>query len=284
MTFDIVNHVYRDGEGLPLVLCHGFPVDHRMWDRCATALMELSDANGAVQYPIWAPDMPGAGDSPAVPAAEVGRIADDGAYFDALDLMADAYVDMLHAAGYDRAIWAGLSMGGYLVLDIQRRHPDAVAGIALLDTKGDADSAKSRANRIRIAAECERDRTTQPVMFFVDVAPNDSSVKKSAAYIEQFGEWIREQEPEGIAWRERMAAGRPDLNDVFGTIAEPAAVVCGLNDPSSPPAVMEPIAAQIRSGAVVTEIEDCGHFSAWERPEAVAQALHNLRMRVERRS
>ena len=30
-------------------------------------------------------------------------------------------------------------MGGYVVLDIQRRHPDMVAGLALCDTKAGAD-------------------------------------------------------------------------------------------------------------------------------------------------
>lgn len=63
MALTIENHVYREGEGIPLILVHGFPVDHRMWDRCATALMEMSDAQECTQYPIWAPDMPGAGAS-----------------------------------------------------------------------------------------------------------------------------------------------------------------------------------------------------------------------------
>ena len=49
----IANHVIREGNGIPLVLVHGFPVDSRMWGRCAMALMELSDADELVQYPIW---------------------------------------------------------------------------------------------------------------------------------------------------------------------------------------------------------------------------------------
>lgn len=281
MPLTLANHIYRTGEGVPLVLIHGFPVDHRMWDRCATALMEITDADETPQYPIWAPDMPGAGAS-AVPKADLsGPEAADGAYPQALDLVADAYVDLVRQAGYDQAIWAGLSMGGYVALDIQRRHPEAVAGMALLDTKGDADSAASRANRIRIAHECVAGHTTDPVMFFVDVQPGDSSVKRSAAYIDQFTEWIREQQPAGIAWRELMAAGRPDLNDQFARIGAPAAVVCGVDDPSSPPKVMEPIAeAMVGTEVRMTEIEDCGHFSAWERPEEVAAALHALVARV----
>ena len=253
----IANHVIREGNGIPLVLVHGFPVDSRMWGRCAMALMELSDADELVQYPIWAPDMPGAGESPVPTAAQSGRENEDGSLPDGLDRIADAYVALLNDAGYTQAIWAGLSMGGYVVLDIQRRHPQAVAGIALLDTKGDADRDQAHASRIAIAKECVERQTTEPVMFFVDV------------------------HEDGVAWRERMAAARPDLNDEFAKITAPAAVICGEEDPSSAPAVMRPLAERmVNTTVVMTEIEDCGHFSAWERPETVARALHELVSRV----
>lgn len=281
MPLTIENHIYRDREGIPLILIHGFPVDHRMWDRCATALLENMDAAGAPEYGIWAPDMPGAGSSPVPTVAQSGPMASDGAYPHALDDVADAYVHLLRERGFEKAVWAGLSMGGYVALDIQRRHPDAVAGIALLDTKGDADSPQSRANRIRIATQCVEEHSCEPVMFFVDVQPGDSTVKQSSEYIEQFSTWIRQQQPAGIAWRERMAAGRPDLNDQFAQITAPAAVICGENDPSSSPNIMLPIAqAMVNTQVEMTEIEDCGHFSAWERPDITAQALHNLMRRV----
>lgn len=43
MTIELHNNVYCEGEGLPVVLVHGFPVDHRMWDECAEAL----------ERPLW---------------------------------------------------------------------------------------------------------------------------------------------------------------------------------------------------------------------------------------
>ena len=126
MTIELHNNVYCEGEGLPVVLVHGFPVDHRMWDECAEALEAAAVEHGVKRFPIWGPDMPGAGEGP-IPSDETSGGKDaDGAFPNGLDHMADAYVAMLHAAGYDKAIWAGLSMGGYLVLDIQRLHPEAV--------------------------------------------------------------------------------------------------------------------------------------------------------------
>ena len=118
------NTVYATGEGTPLVLVHAFPVDHRMWDDCAEQIARQARETGDPAVTVWAPDMPGAGTGPIPEPADSGRVAADGALTDALDLMADAYVDLVRAAGYDKAVWAGLSMGGYVVLDIQRRHPE----------------------------------------------------------------------------------------------------------------------------------------------------------------
>ena len=46
--------------------------------------------------------------------------------------MADAYVDLIRKAGFTKAIWVGLSMGGYLVLDIQRLPPGGGGGAGLV--------------------------------------------------------------------------------------------------------------------------------------------------------
>ena len=304
MPITLNNTVYRGGQGTPLILVHAFPVDHRMWDDCAAAVARLADEEGLSPFPIWAPDMPGAGEGP-IPGDEPGDTADeaadaareaaiaeasggsaaDGAYERALDLLADAYVDLMHAAGYRSAVWAGLSMGGYVILDIQRRHPDAVAGFAMCDTKADADSPQQRANRLRVASACASGHTVEPVMHFAEANERDSSFKQSAEGEALFTRWIREQRPEGVAWRQRMAAGRPALNDQLPLISAPAAVICGDKDPFSPPSAMKPIVtAMTGTTAAYTEIADCGHFSAVEHPDAVARALVDLVRRAGRRS
>ena len=276
--------IYREGEGLPVVLVHAFPIDHHLWDDCAAELIARADAAGLPNpnFPLWAPDMPGAGEGPIPTAEDTGAVAEDGAYTQALDRMADAYVRLIRDAGYSKAVWVGLSMGGYLVLDIQRLHPEAVAGLALCDTKADADSPASRANRLRIADICETEHTVDPVMHFAEPQPGDSTIKQSQRFIDQFTAWIHAQRPEGVAWRERMAAGRPDLNDQLPLITAPAAVICGENDPSSSPAVMGPIAqAMTGTDVAFTTIPDCGHFSAYEHPDQVAAALLDLIRRAQ---
>ena len=57
MAIELANHIYRDGEGVPVVLMNAYPVDHRMWDVCAKALADFADLNDVPDFPIWAPDM-----------------------------------------------------------------------------------------------------------------------------------------------------------------------------------------------------------------------------------
>lgn len=42
MAIELANHIYRDGEGVPVVLMNAYPVDHRMWDVCAKALADFA--------------------------------------------------------------------------------------------------------------------------------------------------------------------------------------------------------------------------------------------------
>lgn len=54
MAIELANHIYRDGEGVPVVLMNAYPVDHRMWDVCAKALADSADLNDVPDFPIWA--------------------------------------------------------------------------------------------------------------------------------------------------------------------------------------------------------------------------------------
>lgn len=278
----IINNIYRNGTATPLVLIHAFPIDHRMWDECAERIISISDQLGLERFSVMAPDMPGAGLCAVPDAEESGKELPDGSYPEALDRLTDAYADIVQQAGFSSAVWVGLSMGGYVALNMQRRHPDLVAAIALCDTKAEQDSEQARNNRLRIALECETTLSVEPVLSFAVPQPTDSTIKKSEEFVARFTRSIQEQNPNGIAWRQRMAAGRDDLTDQLALITAPSAVVCGALDPSSPPQVMSAIAQDMsNTDAVLTVIENCGHFSALEHPDTVAQAIVDLVARAQ---
>jgi pimeloyl-ACP methyl ester carboxylesterase len=279
MAIELAQHVYRDGEGVPVVLINAYPVDHRMWDECAKALADFADLDDVPPFPIWAPDMAGSGDSPVPDEGDSGPRMANGAYTQALDRLADAYVDLVKDAGYDQAIWVGLSMGGYVAMDIQRLHPSAVAGLALCDTMAASDGVGGE-GRLTMADAAEQSDSVEPVMHFARPAEGDSTVKRTPEFIERMTGWISEQNPAGLAWRQRMTYGRPDLTNVPATIDVPSVVVSGQCDPSSNPSVMKPLAGRI-AGAEFVAIADCGHFSAVEHPDTVARALLSLIRRVQ---
>ena len=67
-------------------------------------------------------------------------------------------------------------------------------------------------------------------MGFAVPSEADSTVKQSDAYCRQFETWINEQPADGIAWRERMAAGRPDLNERAAEHQRASRSICGDKD------------------------------------------------------
>lgn len=266
---------YCEGTGLPIVLLHAFPIDHRVWDNCARSLIEQAQDQGFEPFPVYAPDMPGAGSSPVPTAEDTGAVASDGSYTQAMDRMAEAIVDqVLRANGHKRAVFAGISMGAYLALAIHRLYPDVVAGLIIVDSKSANDDPRSRANRIRIAHECLENHTVQPVMHFAQPHDGDSEFKKSDLFISTFTQWINEQTPAGVAWRQLMAAGRRDETDQLAAITVPAGLVSGDRDPSSNPEMMKTLVPLFANTTVdFTVIEDSGHFSSYEKPREVAAAL-----------
>lgn len=170
-------------------------------------------------------------------------------------------------------------MGGYVAMDIQRLYPETVAGLALCDTMAASDGVGGE-NRLKMADAAEQTNSVEPVMHFAQPADGDSTVKKTPEFIATMTGWINEQNPAGLAWRQRMTYGRPELGAVPETISAPSLVVSGELDPSSNPSVMRPLAERI-TGAEFIDIPDCGHFSAVEHPDTVARALLSLVKRVQ---
>src|SRR3954454_13037762 len=107
MIDDALAHI-DVGHGLPLVLLHAFPLSRTMWESQIAALF------GECRCIV--PDLRGFGDSPQSGPFTIDRFADDvAALLDALQL--------------DRAVVAGLSMGGYVALALWRRHPNLVRAL-----------------------------------------------------------------------------------------------------------------------------------------------------------
>lgn len=166
---------------------------------------------------------------------------------------------------------AGLSMGGYVALEIMRRAPERVAGLALIDTSARPDSEEqSRRRRALIAlARTGRFKGVTPRLLPLLLHPArledpvlTGRVMAMAARIGRDA-FLRQQ---------TAILGRPDSRPDLPRIGCPTLVVCGRQDELTPLPVSEEMAALI-PGADLVVVEDSGHLSTMEQPEAVNAAL-----------
>ncbi len=256
-------HELHDGGGVPLVLLHAFPVDHRIWAPAAAALPQHVRA--------VAVDLPGQGYS------------DSGGMAANMDLVAEAVYRTLKDAGIGNAIVAGLSMGGYVALALTERHPAFVAGLALVDTKSTADTDDARERRLRIAREMEMGSTLQPMLAMPAQLLGETSLRERRQLLPTLESWVHSQSPRGLAWALRTMAARPDRTQTLQMYTGPVAVVVGEEDTVTPVADAE----HMRDAAVdaaLTVVPQAGHLSPLEQPQAVAAALALLHRRVVRRA
>ncbi|MEP7764046.1 alpha/beta fold hydrolase [Sanguibacter sp. 25GB23B1] len=242
-----------------VVLLHGFPLDHRMWDDVARLLPD--------DVVVIAPDLPGLGGSPL-----------DASQPPSLEVAADAVASTVRASGVDEIVVAGLSMGGYVALALAERHPELVVGLALIDTRSTPDGDDARARRLAVADEVERSGSVAAASDVSGlVGPTTTNGRPEV--VERLAAWVGDQSPEGVAWSQRAMAARPDRTHVLAAFAGPAAVVVGEEDGLTPPAAAEHMAAQLTDVHYVL-VPGAGHMSAVETPAAVATAIVDVVRRV----
>ncbi|MDB5585270.1 MAG: alpha/beta fold hydrolase [Devosia sp.] len=165
---------------------------------------------------------------------------------------------------------AGLSMGGYVALEIMRQAPERVTHLALLDTTAQPDDAARLAKRRAGIESIKLGRfigVSQALLANL-VAPQRLGTSL-AAEVQAMSERVGQ---EAYIRQQTAIMGRIDSRPALGTIAVPTLVGVGDVDILTPPALSQEIAAEI-AGAELVTFEGSGHLSTMEAPEAVAEAL-----------
>ncbi|MFE7632980.1 alpha/beta fold hydrolase [Kitasatospora sp. NPDC057518] len=253
--------VRESGTGTPLLLLHAFPLNASMWSSQLDALPGLTGDEARV----LAPDQRGFGGT---------GLGDDEP---SLDLVADDLALLLDAAGIERAVVAGLSMGGYAALALARRHPDRLAGLLLANTRATADTDAVRANRERMAAAVTA-RDSVRLLLDERVAAGQLG-PDSQHLVERVEAMVAAAAPASVAWAQRAMAARPDSLDVLAGLPVPVAVVAGAEDALVAPEEAEAM-LRARPDAELTVLPRVGHLSALEAPEAFDAVVRALLARV----
>lgn len=239
------------GSGRPLLYVHGFPLDRTMW------CYQVSELDGWMHI---APDLRGAGASD-VPG---------GGY--TMREYADDLVAVLDAVGAPRAVCCGLSMGGYVLFELLRRHPERVLGLILCDTKAEADSAEAKRGRDELAGVARADGMTAVASRLLPKLLGRSTRDANPLLVREVQEMVLRSPVNGVVGALAAMRDRADAVALLPEIRVPTLAVCGAEDEFTPPSVMRPMADRIPEARYV-EIAAAGHMAPLERPEAVNRAI-----------
>src|SRR2546425_5934233 len=239
------------GEGAPLLFVHGFPFDHTMWRH------QLGSLDGWCRI---APDLRGVRASTAPHGGyTMARYADDlAAILDTLEI--------------DRATVCGQSLGGYIVFELLRRHPDRVGAPVRVATKPDADTPEGQRARDQVVAQAEREgpaavadgmlprllgRTTRATR------PGVAEAGRRMA-----GGWS----VAGMVGAQRAMRARPDSTETLRRLLLPALVIGGGGGGGAAPARAAGGGAR-HSNAPRRVLPGAGAVVAPQRPADTTRAL-----------
>jgi pimeloyl-ACP methyl ester carboxylesterase len=240
-----------EGAGEPIVLLHGYPFNRTMWRGQVAALRE--------RYRVITPDLRGLGATPMADTATMAEMARD-------------VVALLDKLKIEKAVIGGLSMGGYVVLELARLFPERVSGLILADTRAQADTDELRAGRQAHAQAVLGGGMAAIVDDFLPkmLAPRTFVAQPEIAA--QVRAMILATKPEGAAAAQRGMAQRRDHLAWLPQVSVPVLVLVGTEDAVTPPADAEAMHAALPDARLVV-LEGAGHVSNLEQPDAFNTAL-----------
>lgn len=249
----------EQGGGAPLVLLHPTPLHHGFWLPLAGTL--------SVKYRVLMPDLRGHGQS----EAGDGPIT--------VEKLGADIERLLDAAGVERALFAGCSIGGYALYEIWRRCPERVKALAFSGSKAQADTEQARATR---QANIEKIRGGGSGEFIESLLTSLIGATTRSRWPQKVGEareMMQRVRPEALVAIQQGLAERPDSVETAKTIKVPCCVIAAGEDGGVPVGELRMLAEAIRAGggeAEFHEIPDAGHYAPWEQPETVGRILRKF--------
>jgi pimeloyl-ACP methyl ester carboxylesterase len=258
---------FRDsGSGLPLVFLHPTPVDGDFW---RPLIEELAGIRAIV------PDLRGHGASELGSSLPIGGFAHvpDAPVLSMEQLAADTLALLDHLE-VPTALFAGCSIGGYVLLELWRQAPQRIRGLAFICSKPQPDAEANLAKRADNIAQARAGAPGAIDAFFDNAAQSLVGATARQRHPEVARE-LRAQMtimPEALVAVQAGLATRPDSLPTVATIGVPVLAIAGGEDVSVSPAEMEAFRAA-PGGCEFHLLPEAGHFAAYEEPRKTAALL-----------
>jgi 3-oxoadipate enol-lactonase len=239
----------RRGRGSPLVLLHGYPLDHHLWDDVVPLLEDTFD--------LILPDLRGFGESTTV----------DTPY--TMDDYASDIAALLDHLGIQKAGIVGHSMGGYVALAFARLYPKRLSGLGLVSSQVLADPSDRKEARYKSAADVSEKGIDGVV---ATMTPKFTSDERLQAFAR---ETMERQQPAAYIGALRAMAERMDSTSLLSSFTFPVVIIHGNADALIPADRAREVKAALPQAHLV-EIGGAGHIPMIEAKEKTAEALKQL--------
>lgn len=245
-------------DGPPLVLVHGFPLNHLVWARVCR---ETADHMLTIR-----PNLREFGELNSLKPFTMASLADD---LHALLSQIDALPCVL----------AGLSMGGYVALSFAESYASDLLGLALVDSKAAADTPQQREKRMAMIRQVRRGGTAGIINDMLHRLLAPATLDNNLSVVEELQRIMLDTAAPTIEHACLAMRDRHDLTETATRLTIPTAVIVGEEDQVTPPREAMALAATM-SRCELSIIPGAGHMTPLEQPERVAEALMKLVARV----
>ncbi|MCL2646786.1 MAG: alpha/beta hydrolase [Phycisphaerales bacterium] len=242
---------------LPIILIHGFPLDARMW----TSQVEFLRGRGDVGGVVLTPNLPGFGGTPPLPREQTS-----------MEAFAREIHQVIVREAEGKAIVGGFSMGGYVLQELLRSHPEVVAAAMFINTRAEEDTPVARDGRLQSINEITQKGTAG----LIDAMLGKLLAKQpSPAVKDQVRAIMASQSPEGIIHAQLAMSQRRNQTDLLARLTLPVLILAGAEDATSPPSVALSMQSHMPQ-AMLVQIASAGHMAPMEQPAAVNAAIETF--------
>ncbi len=253
----------ESGAGIPVVFLHPTPLDHFYWlpmvGEFGGVRAILADLRGHGASGLGA-NLPVGGFSrvPDAPVLTMAQLAED----------AIALLDHLKI---QEAIFAGCSIGGYALLELWRRAPERVLGLAIVCAKPQPDAEANLGKRAETIAQARRGETEAIFDGNAQTLIGATARKRRPEIVSELRARMT-LTPDAVVAVQAGLATRPNSVPAIAAIEVPLLAIAGGEDPGITSAEMQAY-QEAPGGCEFHLLPDAGHFAAYEQPQKVAALL-----------
>jgi len=255
---------YQDtGFGLPVIFLHPTPLDHRYW-------IPLVDRLAGVRAIM--PDFRGHGESELgldLPVGGFSRVPDAAVL--TTDQLATNVLALLDHLELPAAVFAGCSIGGYVLLEVWRRASKRVRGLVFVCSKAQPDAETNLQKRVETIAKARKEGVVGIFNGNAQTLIGATSRAQRPKIVGELRSYMTLSADALVAVQAGLAT-RPDSVPLVSGIDAPILAICGGEDPGVTAEEMQAFLAA-PGGCEFHLLPQAGHFAAYEQPAKVASLM-----------